>query len=150
MNDKERVLLGLALISGFIFTVSTLALFLESTLPKDMCEPWNWIPYLLIIISSLGIFIGGLVHYLTLEYLERKRRVDSIKAREEALINCLPSEEREIVKCLLDGPKFQSELSKMTRFNKVKTHRMLKRLEARGVVSLEKIGRTNIVRLVLK
>ncbi len=150
MDDKEKVLLGLALISGFIFTVSTLALILESTLPKDMCEPWNWIPYLLIITSSLGVFVGGIVHYLTLEYLERKERIDKTKAKREVLLNCLPGEEKKVVECLLEGPKFQSEISRITGFDKVKTHRILKKLEARNVVKLEKIGKTNIVRLVLK
>ena len=150
MESRERALLGLAIISGFVFTVATLALILQSTLPKNMCEPWNWMPYLLIIISSLGVFVGGLTHYLPLEYLEKKARTDEVKTKQTVLLNCLPEEEKRVVEILLNGPKFQSEISRETGFGKVKTHRVLKRLETRGVIILERVGKTNLVRLVLK
>ncbi len=150
MNEKENVILGLAAISGFIFLISTLALVLEKTLPKDMCYPWNWLPYLFVIIASLGIFVGGVVHYLTLEHFEKKHRLGEIRKRESMLLNCLDEEEREIVKALLNGPLFQSELSKKTGYNKVKVHRIVRRLSGKGVISVEKVGKTNVVRLVLR
>ncbi len=150
MNAREKVLLGLAIIAGFIFAVSTLALLLQASLPKEMCYPWNWIPYLLTVIASLGVFVGGLIHYLTLEYAERKLKYKEEMTKKKAILNCLPEEERKIVELLLDGPKFQSEIRRLTGLDKVKVHRLLKRLEARGVIQIEKIGKTNIIRLVLK
>ncbi len=144
------IILGLAGISGFVFIVSTTALIIQSNLPKEMCYSWNWIPYLFVIIASLGVFVGGLVYYTTMRYAEARREKDSFEAEKKALLSCLPNEEKMIIETLLDGPKFQSEIAKETGLGKVKTHRLLKKLEARGIVHIEKIGKTNIVRLVLK
>ncbi len=61
----------------------------------------------------------------------------------------LRDDERKIVQLLLenDGQMRQYELDHMTGLNKVRVHRILKALEDRGVVEIQKIGKVNNVRL---
>ena len=42
---------------------------------------------------------------------------------------------------------FQSEISRIEGIGKLKSHRILQRLSDRGVIEIEKHGKTNIIRL---
>ncbi len=144
----KRIVFGLGMISGFIFLVAFLSLMLQSSLPPELCtcEPWAWLPYLLPLLASLGIFVGGIVYYLTATGM--KERGKALVA--DALLNCLPDEEAKVIRVLLTGPTTQAEISRKTGLGKVKTHRIIKSLKAKNIVDVKPFGKTRLITLILK
>ena len=61
----------------------------------------------------------------------------------------LPPDERKIVSILVEhgGEMKQAELVAFSGINKVKVHRILKKMEERGLIELVPVGKYNIVRL---
>lgn len=71
--------------------------------------------------------------------------------RGSRLLRLLPADERAIIEPLLGRRSMlQSELVEASGFSAVKVSRILKRIEARGVVRRERSGYTNRVTLVLR
>ncbi len=147
-NEWKRIILGVGIIAGFVFIVSFLSLLLQSTLPPELCscQPWAWLPYLLPLLGSLGIFVGGIAYYLASTYSEKLRQRESA----DKLLSCLPEEEQKVIRLLLTGEKLQSQLVRETGLSKVKVHRVLKNLKSKGVVEIEPYGKTNLVKLKLE
>ncbi len=94
---------------------------------------------LLLAISS-SLFTGSLVTYFFLEKeLKTKRNV-------RKLLELLPEDERKIIEKLLEKDYIlQSEISE--ELGKVKAHRVIKKLEERGIIERSKHGKTYIIRL---
>jgi uncharacterized membrane protein len=65
------------------------------------------------------------------------------------LFNFLNFQEKQVVKKLMEekGNVLQSEISRMGNMGKVKTHRAVKDLERKGIISVEKYGNTNRIYL---
>ncbi len=147
----RNLLLGLSLFAGFVFVTSFLALLLQSSLPPELCScsPWAWLPYLIPILSSLGIFVGGMVFYLTDTWVkQRKCRIERRLAVDK-ILSCLPENERSVIRALQTGPMSQAQLGRATGLGKVRVHRIVKRLEDKGVVRTETAGRTKKVFLTV-
>jgi uncharacterized membrane protein len=62
----------------------------------------------------------------------------------------LGDDEREIVDLLLrkEGMTTQSEIAKLPGMSRLKAHRIVKKLEDRGIVHVEKYGKINMIRIV--
>jgi len=103
--------------------------------------------YLLPIAVFLSAIIGVFVSYRLLSRSEEAR--DTARVNAKVLLQLLKDDERRVVEKLLEhgGEMRQYELVRMTDLGKVKVHRILKALEDRGVVTIEKIGKVNNVRL---
>ncbi len=143
----KSLLLGLSVFSGFVFVTTFLALSLQSNLPPELCScsPWAWLPYLIPLLSSLGLFVGGVVFYFTESWVEHRASQIEAQALITQLLSCLPEEEAEVVSFLTKGPATQAEIGRKLGLGKVKAHRIIKRLEERGVVKVKKAGKTNQV-----
>jgi predicted transcriptional regulator len=67
----------------------------------------------------------------------------------DMILNLLNDNERKIVKKLTtqNSASLQSEISRMDNMGKVKSHRTIKDLTRKGIVSVEKMGNTNYIHL---
>jgi len=94
-----------------------------------------------------GIAIGAVVFFFMSSRLEDKTKESELIAN--TLIKFLNKDEKKIVQKILEGKGrvFQSEVSRIEGIGKLKSHRILRRLEDRRVIELEKHGKTNIVKL---
>ena len=101
------------------------------------------LPFAVFLSAIVGVFIS----YRLLGRSERAQ--DIARANAHVLLQLLKEDERKVVEKLLEhgGQVRQYELVRMTDLGKVKVHRILKSLEDRGVVTIEKIGKVNNVRL---
>ncbi len=65
------------------------------------------------------------------------------------ILNLLNANEKKIVKKLMiqNGASFQSEINMMENMGKVKTHRTIRDLARKGIVSVEKMDNTNLISL---
>ena len=65
------------------------------------------------------------------------------------LLKFLNYNENRIVKKLIEnnGSVLQSEISRLPNMGKVKAHRVLKDMEIKGIISIEKYGKTNRINL---
>lgn len=65
------------------------------------------------------------------------------------ILNFLSYNEKKVVNKLIEqkGSALQSEISRMESMGKVKTHRIVKDLEKKGIIIIEKYGNTNRINL---
>jgi len=104
-----------------------------------------WIPMVMVPVT----FMIGLLAYLALfPEIEQKFVAEKALSREqqsrEAVLRVLKDDEKKVVELLMNvgGTMLQSEIGRKTGFSRVKTHRILYRLSARGVVTAKKYYNT--------
>lgn len=144
----KRVFLALGIITGFVFIVALSSLYVSDAIKNNnACGCVIPIPFMILILSSLGIFVGSISYYfMAAKYTKEKESRDK---NIESILNFLNPEERTIVKELIknkEGLK-QSVFEKLTGFHKVKIHRIIQRLIAKNIV--EKTNENNINKIKL-
>ncbi len=151
-KDKKLILLTITFISLFIFIFASLIFSLhlktENKLISPLFTPFvRYNAQFIIILISLSVFIGGLIFYIMLKKLEKTKEI--VKIDINILLKLLNKDERLIIEKLVNskGKILQSEVSRTEGLNKVKAHRILSKLKERGVIKLEKYGKTNVVYL---
>jgi uncharacterized membrane protein len=119
------------------------------------------LPYfslMVVVFVSLAIASAdGLIYFFMFpEIKSDKRTTNSIQsssenatAAYEAVIKTLTNEEHKVVQVLTahNGKYLQKYIRKEAGLSRLKTHRILSRLAARGIVTLRKFGNTNEVLL---
>ena len=103
--------------------------------------------YFIPVIGFSGLLVGTLVYYILSEKIIIKEK--QLENNTEIIMKLLDSNEKYVIKKLLEenGKVHQIELNYLPNMTKVKTHRILKRLEQRGVIKKEKLGKINVIRL---
>lgn len=148
---KRKILLGIALLAGFMLIIFVSTSYLKSKNSVNVCDAcdlcqWNVSVYDIIpILVALAFFIGAGVYYLMLGKVESKD--ESLKKNTVTILNLLNEDERKIIDLLVEGngKALQSNLTRLPGMNKLKSHRTVKRLQLRGVVEIQRYGKTNIV-----
>jgi hypothetical protein len=146
MNVNKKIVISIMLITGFIFAVSFATLYTQTHISEGTaCSCTLPIPVLIPTFSSLGVFIGSLVYYLMfarIKETEKRSTEDAVN-----LLDMLQSDEREIIRKIVEnkGEISQSKLSGI--FGKVKTFRVLEGLRKRGIIEKESYGKTNMIKL---
>lgn len=94
-----------------------------------------------------GVVIGAMVFFFMTTKLENKKK--ELENVTQALVQFLNKDEKAVVQKILEngGKVMQSEISRIEGVGKLKSHRILQRLSDRGVIEIEKHGKTNIVKL---
>lgn len=115
-----------------------------------VCQHEQYVEFMTLMVPVfviVGIVIGALVFFFMSGKLENSRK--DLEKTVDALLQFLNKDEKAIVQKILDnkGKIFQSEISRIEGIGKLKSHRILQRLSDRGVIEIEKHGKTNIVRL---
>ncbi|MGC9144939.1 MAG: helix-turn-helix transcriptional regulator [Nitrososphaeria archaeon] len=125
-------------------------LFLQLLTGKAPSDIPFFVPlsFLLFFLTTLASSVG-VVYFLIMPEIQTK---DIISDKSEDILSFLLPDEKKIVDILIkhDGEYLQKFISKEAGFTRVKTHRVVVRLAQRGIVSLEKRGNTNIIRLNIK
>lgn len=146
MNLDKKIIIVVTLVAGFIFAVSFSTLYAQTHLIEGTaCTCTLPIPLLIPTFSSLGLFIGSIVYYLTFSKVEETKGKFATNVR--ALLDILEPNEKSIILKIIDnnGKITQSKLSR--EFGKVRTFRTLENLKKRGLIKKEPYGKTNFIEL---
>ncbi len=148
MATPKNVILGISMMGGFVFIVSAVSLYVQNLYMQDMLCGCIIPVYMIIpLLSSLGIFVGTSVYYLTAGKAEKTE--ENVKRNMESTLVFLERGEREVISRLIEkgGEASQSSLSAGTGLGRVQVFRIVERLRRRGVIEKEPHGKTNMIRL---
>ena len=103
--------------------------------------------FLLFFLTTLAGTVGVVYFIVVPEIQTKSSSIDAVD-----LLSFLLPDERKVVEILLrhGGEYLQKQISKEAGFTRVKTHRVIARLAQRGIVTVEKRGNTNVVKLNVK
>ncbi len=104
--------------------------------------------FLLFFVSTLAGTVG-VVYFLIVPEIQTKNTSEN---QQEDIFSFLLPDEKKVVEILIKhgGEYLQKQISKETGFTRVKTHRVIVRLAQRGIISVEKRGNTNVIKLNIK
>ena len=95
----------------------------------------------------VGIIIGAVLFFFISAKLDsRKKDLEKVT---KALVDFLNRDEKLVVQKLLEnnGKVLQAEISRIESLGKVRSHRVVQKLVDRGVIEVEKYGKTNTIKL---
>lgn len=143
---KRDIFLVIGSIS-FLVLIITLSLLLADRFqvrgcgcPKVVSHNFIWLFIFLAI-----IFVSSLLYYLFSIKIDEKEKV--IKKNMEVLYSILDEDEKDALAKIIKrkGKIEQSELSE--KYGKIKTHRILKKLQEKKIINIKKTGKTNKIEL---
>ena len=151
--DKRIIVLGFLVVSVFTFLVAVLV-FVYALYSNGQSVPAFLEPFLtyhiqfMVLMGLFGVFSGLIAFKLLSSTLEKQEKI--VKTNIQIIYKFLGSEEREILDLLLSkgGMTTQSEISHLPGMTRLKAHRVVQKLEARGIIHVEKNGKLNLIRLV--
>ena len=144
----KRMFLLATIILGFLFVVIFTTMYVSHIIDNhNFCSCLIPIPYILALLSILGLFVGSLVAYLVaVNTLKQKLVLNELF---KLSFKFLDFEDRIVLNTLFKqgGSLPQARFEKITGLHKVKVHRILDRLEAKGL--LERVSEGKFNRVVL-
>ncbi len=151
-KSRKEVLLLVFMLSGFVFLVLTLIFTYHLSAEHLQTSPLfgplvSYHVEFMVTIAALGLAVGAGSFYLLSGLLEKKKA----EARWNAnlLLKFLSDDERAVVRLVLErkGTVYQSEISALDGMGKVQAHRIVERLRQRGVITVRRIGKINLVQM---
>ncbi len=153
MDIRRKIVLGLVVVSVFIFLITVLvfvyALASGGQQVPDILQPFLvYHIQFMVVMGFFGVGSGLVVYSILNATLEKEKKI--VQTNTEIIMKFLGPDEREVVRLMSgkDGMTTQSEMAKLPGMTRLKAHRIVKKLEARGIVHVEKYGKINVVRLV--
>ncbi len=141
------------MVSVFIFLVTILvfvfALYSQGQAVPAFLQPFmDFHIYFMVLMGVFGVFSGLVVYSIMNATIEKQKK--AVKTNIDIIMKFLTPEDREIVNLLLekDGRSTQSEIARLPGMTRLKAHRIVKKLEERGIVHVEKYGKINMIRVV--
>jgi uncharacterized membrane protein len=148
MSIRALALLLLISVIGGLLTYALIYFFVPTERPGmgyGVGSRYTWIP----IISVPVIFVIGLLAYSALfPEIKQKPSTPAVSPERQeslaAVLKVLKDDEKKVVELLMNngGTMLQRDIGRKTGFSRVKTHRILYRLAARGIVTAEKYYNT--------
>ena len=153
MDVRKKIVLGLVIVSIFIFLVTVLV-FVYVLYSRGEQVPTLFRPFIdhhihfMVIMGLFGIISGVIVYNVLNSTIEKQKKV--MQTNIGIILKFLGNDDRGVVKLLLEkgGKTTQSEIASQPGMSRLKAHRIVKKLEERGIVHVEKHGKINMVRLV--
>ncbi len=170
-NSNSKIILGVGIILSFALLIFSITLYFnnqhdlraESRLDPDIIDGMTIEEikqflterrgvqasfqsfYLFPFIAFVGLLIGTVVYYIMSDKVIQQGK--SLKKNTKIILNFLTGPEKKVIETLMDhgGTVQQYELSHLPNLNKVKTHRILRNLEQKGLIHKEKLGKINKV-----
>ena len=153
MDIRKRIVLGIVVVSTFIFLVTVLvfvyALYSQGqSIPSFLAPFIDYHMHFMVLMGVFGVCSGLVVYNLMNATLEKQKKM--VKTNVDIIMKFLSPDDREIVTLLLtkDGMTTQSEIAKLPGMSRLKAHRTIKKLEDRGILYVEKYGKINMIRIV--
>ncbi len=99
------------------------------------------------IILVLSFFTSTFTYTFMSDKVEKKENL--VKNNMELVMKFLSQDERKVVERLLneEGGVTQSEITRLFNENKLKSHRVVKKLISKEIVSSQRFGKTNLLKL---
>lgn len=152
---NKRLIVGMVLLVSFLYLVFTVSSMLGIGVHDEKCSLQTGCPHkqqlnLLVsslpLLASLAVLIGAGTYYVMAEKVETSKRT-AVKTG-EIVLRFLDANERKVVDLLIrnKGKMLQVEVSRMEGMTKLKAHRIIQKLVNRGVIEVQKNGKTNILR----
>lgn len=152
MNEIQSLLLILGIITGFVFIVTFTSVYVSDVLiNQNACGCVIPIPLMLVILSSLGLFVGFITSFVFTKKINKETQ-DMIKEKKILRIIFLKQfdqEERKVIEYLIQnkGNTTQSEISKLLN-DRVKAYRIIKKLDKRGIIKIKNNNNSNKTNLI--
>jgi uncharacterized membrane protein len=144
--------LGIGIIVGFVMLVGLLIFSYTLVMEGGQTNPVSAFIMahhveFMVISSFLGLAVGAAVYYLLREEMVEKTKAANGNAN--LLLRFLSEDERELILFMSEreGLTTQAELSKLPGMTRLKAHRLVERMEKKGLVFVEKYGKVNMLRL---
>jgi len=147
-NPLKIIFLILTLVTGFIFITAFSVYYVSDAINKgNVCGCAVPIPLMLVILSSLGVFVGSGIYYLIYPKLTKSKEKPFPYLK--AVLKFLEPDERMIIQLIIDSSQTltQSQIAQETNFDKVKISRLIKKLEEKEIISKNNEGKTNKISL---
>jgi flagellar basal body-associated protein FliL len=114
-----------------------------TTIDDKIKDSWYLIPSF----AFMGLFIGIIVFYLMFEKEQKKEKI--VKVNTQKILELLSKEDKLVINKLLEnnGKVRQYEITYIDGLSKLKVHRILRKLEDKGLIKKEKIGKVNSISL---
>ncbi|MBT3298270.1 hypothetical protein HN385_05055 [archaeon] len=148
LKKIKAIYLGISIILGFVFTVSFLTVYVSDAINRgNACGCFIPIPYMILILSSLGLFVGFFSFYLIVSKQIKEKKSFTKDINE--LLNFLESDERVIINILIKnkGKLNQSKFETESGLHRVKIHRIIEKLSLKRVIIKTKVGKINKIEL---
>ncbi|MFH0885374.1 MAG: helix-turn-helix domain-containing protein [Candidatus Micrarchaeota archaeon] len=153
MDRRKEIVLGLVIVSVFIFLITVLvfvyAISSQGMEVPDILHPFmEFHIHFMVVMGVFGVLSGLIVYSLLNATIEKQKQV--VKTNMDIIMKFLSPEDREVVLLLLEkeGMTTQSEIARLPGMSRLKAHRVVKKLEDRGIVHVEKYGKINMIRVV--
>lgn len=151
-NTGRKIVLGIVIISTFIALTTTIifvyAIAGQGQEIPNILQPL--IKYHIEFMTLMGIFgfLSGIAFYIILNATLEKQK-QTAKANLNTLLKFLDKNDKEIIKLLIEkgGMTTQTEIAKINNMGRLRAHRMVRKLEEKGIIHVEKHGKINMVRL---
>ncbi|MFH1520324.1 MAG: hypothetical protein ABID61_01635 [Candidatus Micrarchaeota archaeon] len=153
MEIRKKIIIGLFVVSTFIFLTTALAfvfaLYSQGQEIPEILSPFihNHIEFM-VLMGVFGLLSGLIVYSIMTQTLEKQKHI--VKTNIGIIMKFLSHDEREIVQLLMskEGMSTQSEIAKLPGMSRLKAHRITRKLEGRGIIHVEKYGKINMIRIV--
>jgi DNA-binding MarR family transcriptional regulator len=153
MDIRKKIVLGLVIVSVFIFLVTVLvfvyAISSGGQMVPDPLKPFmEYHVEFMVVMGLFGVLSGLIVYSILNAALEKQKSI--VRSNTEIIMRFLGHDEREIIRLLNEkgGMTTQSEISRLPMMSRLKAHRAVRKLESRGIIHVEKYGKANLLRLV--
>ncbi len=150
-GSKEMLLL-ICILSGFIFFVIALIFSYHISTEQGQFSSIigpivNYHVEFMVAVATLGVAVGAGAFYLLSVIVEKKKA--EAKWNANLLLKFLSEDERAVVGIMLkrNGTAYQSEIAALDGMSRVRAHRVITKLEKRGIVEIRKIGKINALQL---
>ncbi len=147
MNEEKKQLSAILLILAFAAIVLLGTHYYTN--PESSAVGWLYMYHFefMVLIGLGGLAIGAFSFYLFGRQAREQKEIT--KKNTKVLLDFLDFDEKKIIEKLLEenGKARRYELIHLTQLNKVRAHRAIKKLAAKNVVEVEKIGKVNTVKL---
>lgn len=151
-NGRREILLLVFILAGFLFIVMAMIFSYHLTSEQQQFSPLlgpfvNYHVEFMVAVATLGVAVGAGAFYLVSGILEKSRA--ETKWNASLLLRFLGEDERAVVEMLLKkrGVAYQSEIAGLEGMSRVKAHRIVTRLQKRGVIAVRKAGKINVLEM---
>lgn len=145
MKKRDAILIIGSL--AFVLLVVCLSLLIGNQLkpqacgcPKVISQNFIWLFTLLAI-----VFVGSLTYYLLSLRIDAQKKM--IDKNIEILYTILDEDERKVMKKIISKKGEINQVDLLTDFDKIKAHRVIKKLEEKKIIDVERNNKGNKIRL---
>jgi uncharacterized membrane protein len=153
MDNPKKIVAGLIVVSIFIFLITVLVLVFSlysvgQPVPDVLRPIMQYHVEFMVLMGIFGLGSGLMVYNLLNSQIEKQKHV--VKTNMDIIMKFLTTEDREVIRLLIEkeGMTTQSEIARLPGMSRLKAHRIVKKLEDRGIVHVEKYGKINMIRMV--